>query len=391
MAAEEAEDKLAGTNMENYGSPEHRELRQQIAAGESAWDGVIEMEEGLRVWRIEKFKVVDWAEEDYGQFFDGDSFIILNAYKVEDAIKYNVHFWLGEDTSQDEAGVAAYKTVELDDLLGDLPVQFREVQNHESKDFLSLFPSMSVMKGGVDTGFRHVEPATYPPRLFLIKQLKGRRKKKKTVAREVTLGLEELNNSDVFVLDKGEKIYVLNTPEASVWEKRAANDFVGKVFTMRNGRLEKAFISWEDDSPHAEEFWEALGGKPEELPETCEFKQKKEAENELFANHVNQLYHVTDDNGEVTVSLVQEGELDRSILETENDDVVLVDVGRVIYVWLGASCSKIEKQEAMRYASEHLAASGRPLWTPVKRVVSGGEPEDFWKCFGCTTVPEDIC
>ena len=32
-----------------------------------------------------------------------------------DQLSYNLHFWLGNDTSQDEAGAAAYKTVELDD------------------------------------------------------------------------------------------------------------------------------------------------------------------------------------------------------------------------------------------------------------------------------------
>lgn len=50
-----------------------------------------------------------------GTFFSGDSYIVLNTYKKKDSDKllFDVHFWLGRYTSQDEAGTAAYKTVEL--------------------------------------------------------------------------------------------------------------------------------------------------------------------------------------------------------------------------------------------------------------------------------------
>jgi hypothetical protein len=48
------------------------------------------------------------------------------------AYDYNLHFWLGSTTSQDESGIAAFKTCELDQHLGDKPVQYREVEGHES-------------------------------------------------------------------------------------------------------------------------------------------------------------------------------------------------------------------------------------------------------------------
>lgn len=102
---------------------------------------------GIECWRIENLKPVPWT--DLGQFYSGDSYIVLNTIEV--GRKLDLFFWLGTSTTADEKGAAAYKTVELDQKLGDTPVQYREVQGHESGKFLSLWKA----HGGIRYFFRN--------------------------------------------------------------------------------------------------------------------------------------------------------------------------------------------------------------------------------------------
>jgi hypothetical protein len=90
----------------------------------------------------------------------GDSYIMMNTYmggETKDKKMYDIHFWIGAESSQDEYGVAAYKTVELDDLLGGDPIQHRECMDHETDLFMSYFPDgITLMEGGIESGFRKV-------------------------------------------------------------------------------------------------------------------------------------------------------------------------------------------------------------------------------------------
>eukprot|EP00536_Pseudo-nitzschia_multiseries_P019423 jgi/Psemu1/232452/e_gw1.4891.4.1 len=78
---------------DTVGSELDHKVKEAAAEGEEAWDG-IGKEAGLRVWRIEKFRVQPWPEEQYGQFFKGDSYIVLHSYGSDpSALQHDVHIW----------------------------------------------------------------------------------------------------------------------------------------------------------------------------------------------------------------------------------------------------------------------------------------------------------
>ena len=59
-------------------------MKKASAETEPAWKGAGQ-KVGKQIWRIVKFKVKSWPEEDYGKFYNGDSYILLNTYKEKDS------------------------------------------------------------------------------------------------------------------------------------------------------------------------------------------------------------------------------------------------------------------------------------------------------------------
>ena len=89
------------SNVALIGSDLDRSVKKEAAQTEPAWKSAGEAV-GLKIWRIEKFKVIHWPKEDYGSFYNGDSYIILNTYKETDseALLYDLHFWIGKNSTQ---------------------------------------------------------------------------------------------------------------------------------------------------------------------------------------------------------------------------------------------------------------------------------------------------
>ncbi|KAL3321141.1 hypothetical protein Ciccas_000174 [Cichlidogyrus casuarinus] len=140
-------------------------------------------------------------------FFGGDSYIVLKISKQRDgSLDYHVHFWIGSESTSDEYGTAAYKTVELDTFLDDKAIQHREVQDFESDLFLSYFKQVEILNGGHKSGFKHVEVNAYQPRLLVFSVIgKGMPEVK-----EVQFSRRSLCSDDVFILDLGVRVIQWN-------------------------------------------------------------------------------------------------------------------------------------------------------------------------------------
>ncbi|KAI8431817.1 hypothetical protein MSG28_016228 [Choristoneura fumiferana] len=95
---------------------------------------------GLELWRIEDFNPVAVPQSDVGKFYKGDSYIVLKtSADKRNNLSWDIHYWIGSASTQDEAGAAAILTVGLDDKFGGAAIQHRETLGHESPQFLGYF------------------------------------------------------------------------------------------------------------------------------------------------------------------------------------------------------------------------------------------------------------
>eukprot|EP01117_Protostelium_nocturnum_P004442 TRINITY_DN15_c0_g3_i1.p1 TRINITY_DN15_c0_g3~~TRINITY_DN15_c0_g3_i1.p1 ORF type:complete len:367 (+),score=138.56 TRINITY_DN15_c0_g3_i1:73-1173(+) len=356
---------LADTNIANLGSDLEKKVREAAAKKEPAW-AKAGSAPGLQIWRIEKFNVKAWPQSSYGSFYTGDSYILLNTYKKEEKYMYDVHFWLGDETTQDEAGTAAYKTVELDDFLGGAPVQHREIQGFESGLFLSYFKApIIIMQGGIESGFRNVKPEEYKPRLL---QLKG---KKRVRVTQVPLSRDSLNSGDVFILDGGKDIYQWNGSGAGVMEKSKAMQVAEGLESDRKGKARVTVISESENEPG---FWNVLGGfgPVKSAAEGGDDNESPHGEKKLF--------HLSDATGTLQFNEVAAGvNVKRNLLVS--DDVFVLDNGAEVFAWVGKNASAGEKKAALNFAAEYVAKHNLPPYTTISRVFEGAENSTFKNSF----------
>ncbi|XP_028261392.1 advillin isoform X2 [Parambassis ranga] len=318
---------------------------------------------GIIIWRTEKMELVQVPEKSYGNFFEGDCYVVLSS-------------------SQDEQGAAAIYTIQLDEFLGSTPVQHREVQDHESDAFKGYFKQGIIYKkGGVASGMKHIETNTYDVKRLL--HVKGN---KRVTAKEVEMSWSSFNLGDVFLLDIGKTIIQWNGPKSNRQERLKGMMLAKDIRDReRGGRAEIRVIEGdeEDGSPQSMEMLNGVLGK--RASTLVDGAPDQTADQEQKAKVT--LYHVSDADGQMKVTEVATRPLVQDLLN--HDDCYILDQGGTkIFVWKGKKANKAERQAAMTRALEFIKAKNYPITTNVEAVNDGAESALFKQLFQRWTVKD---
>ncbi|XP_077409856.1 villin-1 isoform X2 [Vanacampus margaritifer] len=328
---------------------------------------------GLQIWTINKLQMVPVPARSFGNFFEGDCYLVLHMSKNLGAA--DIHYWIGNTSSQDEQGAAAVYVTQLDEHLGGAPVQHREVQGYESPRFRSYFKNGVIYKkGGVASGFDHVDTNAY--NVLRLLHVKGR---KHVTATEVDAAWSSFNTGDIFLLDMGKVIVQWNGEKSNRREKLKATLLAQEIRDReRGGRAQIGLVEGADerDSPELmKSMTEVLGQRSGRIKAAVPDDDSRQPHNAAV-----RLYHVYDVSGNLVVQEVATQPLTQDLLQS-SDCYILDNGGSSVMVWKGKHASKEERRGALNRAVGYIKAKNYPASTSVEVMCEGGESAMFKHLF----------
>uniref|UniRef100_A0A8D3C9Q9 Scinderin like a n=1 Tax=Scophthalmus maximus TaxID=52904 RepID=A0A8D3C9Q9_SCOMX len=308
---------------------------------------------GLQVWRVEKMDLKPVPREFYGEFYTGDSYILLYTTSTP---SYNVHTWIGEKSSLDEKAAAPIFMIQLDDFLNGKPVQYTEFQNDESVTFMSYFKAgIQYKQGGVSTGLKHAQSVEVKRLLHL----KGRSSVRAT---EVDMSWGSFNQGDCFIIDLGENIFIWAGSKSNPFERLKSIDLAIEI--RNNERAGKAVIHHIDEGSEPDVL---LGPMPNIPPGTSDKLPDKK-------NIPPTLYLISDAAGSMkTTKMADKPPFQQDAL-SNSDCYILDNAGdRKIFVWKGKDANPDERKAALTAANKFIKDKNYSPKTKVQIMPSGAE------------------
>eukprot|EP00727_Mastigamoeba_balamuthi_P006658 m51a1_g2612 putative villin headpiece domain containing protein (1566) ;mRNA; f:504052-510269 len=315
----------------------------------------------VRIWRVEEFKRVPVDESTYGEFYSGESYVILYSYIWKNKDCYLIYFWQGRTGTILGKGTSALLTIELDDRMKRnvaMSKEVRVVQGKEPRHFLTVFRGKMVTHIGKDPRSAGASPSAGSRPSTVLYDIRGT-DEALTRANQTTCAAAALNSTAAFVLVSKSKCFVWKGRFSNDFETRFASDIVTKTSLKRDEVVEVA------EGSETDEFWSELGGKSR-YP-SAEWKSRNDP----------RLFQCSVASGSFAIEEVLSFSQDDLI----RDDVFILDAVSSVYVWMGSKSHPAEQRFAMQSATEYMthaaAVDQRPNSTPLLRVFEKQEPFVF--------------
>uniref|UniRef100_A0A3B1JZJ3 Protein flightless-1 homolog n=1 Tax=Astyanax mexicanus TaxID=7994 RepID=A0A3B1JZJ3_ASTMX len=332
---------------------------------------------GVSVWQIENFLPVQVDETFHGKFYEADCYIILKTFLDDNgALNWHIFYWIGQEATLDKKAGSAIHAVNLRNYLGAECRTIREEMGDESEEFSAVFDNeISYIEGGTASGFYTVEDSQYCTRLYRVYGKKNIR------LESVPLKASSLDPRFVFLLDTGLDIYVWRGANATLSGTTKARLFAEKI--NKNERKGKAEITTLMQNQEPPEFWEVLGGQPEEIkkhvPDDFSPVRPKLYKVGLGLGYLElpQInYKLSVEHKEkLKLDVLPELRLLQSLLDTKG--VYILDCWSEVFIWIGRKSPRLVRAAALKLGQELCGMLHRPKHAVVIRNLEGTECQVF--------------
>lgn len=332
----------------------------------AAETGMVDDGSGTKeTYRIVDFKLSPVPPKECGKFFAGDCYIINYTYTAGGSERNIIYYWLGSTSGQDEKGAAALQAIELDNQLGGRAVQIRVIQGKEPKHFIAMFGGkLIIYTGGKASAFEKQQGESDEElgSTYLL-QVRGASGSHSTRAVQVPRKAASLNSNDVFMLVSPTVNYMWCGKGSSGDERELAKKI---------GLDTKADLIVIPEGHEKAEFWDLLGGKGDY------WNDSQTAEE--YQNHEPRLFHCSNATGNLKVEEIFGFNQD----DLNEDDVMFLDIGESIFIWIGAKSNKDEALLVEKLIPGYLQSdpTGRDADTTILKIRQGCEPPTFTGFFG---------
>ncbi|KAM7541307.1 hypothetical protein Aperf_G00000038529 [Anoplocephala perfoliata] len=280
----------------------------------------------------------------------------LEAANKHRRICYDLHYWVPFKMAKLLRPEPPEKVKELAALLQDNVIYHKEVEYFESSILRNYFKTFIVFYGGPKAGFNDKEPMNYKPRLLRFKLDRSRGE-----LREVKPSKKSLQSHGVFLLDKGLCVLQWNGKLCSEKERIGieamspdhrlynnlyqAGPHIENLLLTRKGKLTREFYD-EEDLLSNNQFKNLLNDEDvEQIPSLPKDFQKT-------------MLRLSNEDGNLRLIPIYRGRLARRGIEPS--DVNFMDTADGLYIYIGPTANKEERNSVWKEADKYLETTVCP-------------------------------